>query len=1293
MEYITRVRYFINNPDYIGMTNSDNWGIYIGLTEKNSFDSISDWLSVSSMSLVFDGIVTHPQDSGWWDIILQTPFYYDGSQNLAIAIHEKTPSGTPTHTYYLSYTDTVNVGLIFNSQGGGAINPNPISPPAGILKSNVPILQFYFEEECSSPANFKIDSLTATESHLSWTPMGSESLWNIRYKMTNSENWNIIENISTPFYSLVDLFSIQSYIVQIQANCGSESSEWVNPIYFTTPILPGMEYTVDWEIFKNKTAGDFSITESIEPDNIVKLESIDPPNYSTSMDRFYSRIRGYIIPRTSGLYSFHFGSDDIGQFWISTDEDETNSVLAINNDTIQTNLTLNQYSQNLIEGNRYFFEVLHYDSVFNDFIKLGWTMPGDTIIETLKNPFISSCATNVLPQNLSFLNTEIIGYPGSQHSIICRFTPWNVTNKTINWLSTDENIAIVDEFGVVTLVSEGSCQILGSMANDNAVTDTVNINVWNFQGPFFVKANADNNTNGQNWEDAIDLQTLLKILNTRIDNEIVTVYAAGGLYKPTETIDRNISFLINNVRFVGGFSELSTGTDTTLRDINLYETKLCGDIGALNESIDNSYHVVYIGGKSLGLSSSQQITDNSVLDGIVIQNGRASCSTHGRDFSVSWRQDDLGGGVFVKFAHLKLCNCTIKNCISWNSGAALYSQAGNGKKDSIFVSNCIVEYNQTLQELMTSGGIINVVVNVYGSGMAFTTTIAFVNNSIFRYNHAMAEASAIYMAGGATAYINESSFYSNTGGSNGDIYSTGSSSTINMNNVTNDGSVMTFRSNANISNSTITKGYYSWYPATGHRNIDNSIISEFVTNEPIGDTNINISYSLIQNTLYGTSIYDTISTSIPEYSFLLDSISDNGGQTPTMKLKNNIFNPAISYGNPLYLGTFDQRGALRQDSVSIGAYQWVNSTGIIGSHSALELCLGASYELYAEVLPEFVSVPEYYLTSTDSSIVNIEGSAIYALGEGDVNIIYNSLDGHHTDTCFVNVIGNVGVESINGPTEVCEGETSVIYTVNPIVNATSYLWTLPDGATGVSDTNSIELNFGVVSSSGNLTVKGINSCFDGDVSVLPITVKQITSNTLTETACDSYTAPDGQVYNTSGIKTAIILNSAGCDSVITIDLNINYTPVTPIITLQENILSSDSPNGNQWYDQNGLILGANEQDYLVTYDGDYFVIVTLLDCSSPSSNIINVTGTSAWVAGQNENVKVYPNPFKEELIIENGDNSVIVNFEILNSIGQIVCKGNLVEKIIIQTSDYEPGVYLLKLENGNYFEFKTIVKE
>ncbi len=61
---------------------------------------------------------------------------------------------------------------------------------------------------------------------------------------------------------------------------------------------------------------------------------------------------------------------------------------------------------------------------------------------------------------------------------------------------------------------------------------------------------------------------------------------------------------------------------------------------------------------------------------------------------------------------------------------------------------------------------------------------------------------------------------------------------------------------------------------------------------------------------------------------------------------------------------------------------------------------------------------------------------------------------------------------------ICQGDT-VTYSIPEIPNATSYIWTLPDGATGTSSTNSITVNFSTTAVSGDITVRGVNSCGEG----------------------------------------------------------------------------------------------------------------------------------------------------------------------------------------------------------------------
>lgn len=124
--------------------------------------------------------------------------------------------------------------------------------------------------------------------------------------------------------------------------------------------------------------------------------------------------------------------------------------------------------------------------------------------------------------------------------------------------------------------------------------------------------------------------------------------------------------------------------------------------------------------------------------------------------------------------------------------------------------------------------------------------------------------------------------------------------------------------------------------------------------------------------------------------------------------------------------------------------------------------------------------------------------------QGTYTINANTVNG-----CQATMNGNVPVietflpvaaGTINGPGMVCQGVKSQLYTVPPVTNATSYIWTVSPGATIVSGqgTNTIKVDYGASAVSGVVTVKGSNTCGQGVLSSLPVTVvatPQLTLNT------------------------------------------------------------------------------------------------------------------------------------------------------------------------------------------------------
>lgn len=284
--------------------------------------------------------------------------------------------------------------------------------------------------------------------------------------------------------------------------------------------------------------------------------------------------------------------------------------------------------------------------------------------------------------------------------------------------------------------------------------------------------------------------------------------------------------------------------------------------------------------------------------------------------------------------------------------------------------------------------------------------------------------------------------------------------------------------------------------------------------------------------------------------------------------------------------------------------------------------------------------------------------------------------------------------TISGSAMVCQGQNSVTYSVPEIANTTSYIWTLPGGATGTSSTNSITINFSTSATSGNITVMGTNSCGNGESSSFSITVNPAYFSTENHSICEGETYNwHGTEYTSAGTYTTDFNSVNGCDSVCT--LNLSVVTVDTSLTVSDPVITANlSGAAYQWLDCNNSyspISGEQGQSFTADINGNYAVLITQGLCSD-TSTCVPITSIGI-VNGHFEQISVYPNPVSNELIIEMNGNNNKQNFEVINTTGQVVFKGSFVEKTIVPTSSFVPGIYTIKLENGKIFEFKKIIKE
>ena len=206
----------------------------------------------------------------------------------------------------------------------------------------------------------------------------------------------------------------------------------------------------------------------------------------------------------------------------------------------------------------------------------------------------------------------------------------------------------------------------------------------------YVDSSKTTSGDGSSWAEAFkELRDALYYANQC--SSIAAIHVAKGTYKPTNDAGRDSTFAIyrGGLKIDGGYP---TGGGTKNTAAN--QTVLSGDIGAISDSTDNSYHILVI--VELGSNA-----DSVVIDGFTITKahafGTGRNSLHG--ISVS-RQD--GGGIYA--GGQVSSKTAIRNCIitanSAYEGGGIMNELGS----SPTLMNCVFAKNSAV---IDGGGIYN----------------------------------------------------------------------------------------------------------------------------------------------------------------------------------------------------------------------------------------------------------------------------------------------------------------------------------------------------------------------------------------------------------------------------------------------------------------------------------------------------------------------------------------------------------------------------------------------------------
>ena len=232
-------------------------------------------------------------------------------------------------------------------------------------------------------------------------------------------------------------------------------------------------------------------------------------------------------------------------------------------------------------------------------------------------------------------------------------------------------------------------------------------------------------------------------------------------------------------------------------------------------------------------------------------------------------------------------------------------------------------------------------------------------------------------------------------------------------------------------------------------------------------------------------------------------------------------------------------------------------------------------------------------------------------------------------------------------------------------------------------------------------IRGEGGCTTpSSCAAITINVNANTAGSEAVTACDSYTwLTNGTTYNASGVFTNVLVNSNGCDSIVTLNLTINPSPVVllnPFGTICDTdsdfSLMGGSPSGGT-YSGTGVSGGVFSPTSAGI--GTFSIMYTYTEtngCTDSIAQDIFVVDCSSLGELENESIILYPNPSFDFVNIIS-ENEKIDRIRVYDGAGRLI-QDDLIDSDIqtLDISDYSTGVYQIQIELGGNVYWKRLVK-
>ncbi|KAA5548768.1 Ig-like domain-containing protein [Adhaeribacter rhizoryzae] len=327
--------------------------------------------------------------------------FYNGTTKLGEDVtspYNFTWSNVPAGSYTLTAKAYDNTGL---SSTSAAININVVANNAPNFTINItsPLAGTQYKGTTNILINTSISSAIGT----------------IKKVEFYNGNVKIGEDLTNPFSFTWNNLTAGTYTLTAKATNKAGQSATSQPVVVTvntglvngiiSPIVDSNYKTatggISWQYWNNVPGwyGPGQLPVNNTPTGSKILTSFAAP--VNMGDNYGTRIRGYVIPPTTGEYVFYIAGDDQADLYLSTsaDPNQKKMIAYLSRPTAANKFTDHASQQSktvtLQAGKRYYIEALHKEGTGLDHVSVGWKLPNGTLQGPIAGTYLAPFETGL----------------------------------------------------------------------------------------------------------------------------------------------------------------------------------------------------------------------------------------------------------------------------------------------------------------------------------------------------------------------------------------------------------------------------------------------------------------------------------------------------------------------------------------------------------------------------------------------------------------------------------------------------------------------------------------------------------------------------------------------------------------------------------------------------------------------------------------------------------------------------------------------------------------------------------